>query len=124
VRSLVPLAALALLVAALLGARGQREAIARARAEAARLAGQRDSLLTAVERREQEQAALALERDSVRALADGLRDSVAMLERRREEAQLTVRQLRTTGALMSRLRATFPELSDSARCPPGSPRRS
>ena len=112
-RKLVALAAAALLVLAVLQVRGNRAAIARARAEAALLASQRDSLLAAVRDREQQQALLAVERDSVAAIAALLRDSVSALERRRAAAQLSVRRIRTVGALMEKLRAAFPELGDS-----------
>jgi chromosome segregation ATPase len=118
---------------------GNRRAIAEARADAARLETQRDSLLAEVRDRERRQAALAIERETHHAEASRLRDSVAALERRRADAQLTVRQIRTVGALQARLRSAFPELGDSAWgvairatrsasstswCPPGSPRRS
>ena len=59
-RKLVALAAAAVLVLAVLQVRGNRAAIARARAEAALLASQRDSLLAAVRDREQQQTALAV----------------------------------------------------------------
>lgn len=113
-RNLVLLAVAAALGVTLLHLRADRAAIARARADAARLANERDSLLAAIGQREQQRAALARERDSLRVLAKALRDSVGVLERRRAEAQLTVRRIRTTGALMHRLRSAFPELGDSA----------
>lgn len=94
--------------------RGNQQAIARARAEAAQLTQQRDSLVTEVLEREQLRAALEIERETHDAAATRLRDSVTALERRRAAAQLTVREMRTVGALQSRLRATFPELGDSA----------
>jgi hypothetical protein len=109
-RNLVLLVVAAALLVVLLQLRGNRGAIERARADAARLASERDSLLAAVEQREHQQAALVLERDSVTGLARALRDSVTALERRRAAAQLTVRQIRTTGALVNTLRSTFPEL--------------
>lgn len=93
---------------------GNRQAIAEVRADAARLQTQRDSLLAEVRDRERRQAALTLERNSHEALATRLRDSVTALERRRADAQLTVRRIRTAGVLLDRLRATFPELGDSA----------
>lgn len=94
--------------------RGNREAIAAARAEAAQLASQRDSLLTVVQDGERRRAALADERRSQESVITGLLDSVAALERDRAAAQLTVREIRTTGALVDRLRAAFPALGDSA----------
>jgi hypothetical protein len=112
-RNLVLLAAGALLILAVLGMRGNRAAIARAKAEAAALASQRDSLLAAVEDRLRQQTVLAGERDSVAAVADALKDSVSALERRRAAAQLTVRRIGRIGALQERLRSTFPELGPS-----------
>ena len=111
---LLVIAAVALiaLLAGSLG--GKREAIARARAEAAVLTTQRDSLADLVRRREQAQAALTIQRETHEAKVTRLRDSVIALERRRAAAQLSVRQLRTVGALQDRLRAAFPELGESA----------
>ena len=114
-RVIAVLAIAASSIAALVTVLGEnREAIARTRSEAARLAEQRDSLVEVVRRREAEQAALAIQRETLDADAGRLRDSVIALERRRAAAQLTVRRLRTTGALLDRLRSTFPELRDSA----------
>src|SRR3990170_90226 len=111
---LLVIAAVALiaLLAGSLG--GKREAIARARAEAAVLTTQRDSLADLVRRREQAQAALTIQRETHEADIHRHRDSVIALERRRAAAQLTVRQLRTVGALQNQLRASFPELGESA----------
>jgi hypothetical protein len=94
--------------------RGNRAAIAAARADAARVREQRDSLVTVIRRRDTERAALTVRIEQHRKEASGLRDSVTALERRRSAAQLAVRRLRTTGALLDRLRAAFPELGDSA----------
>ena len=91
-----------------------RAAIARARNQATHLAGQRDSLAEVVRRREAEQAALGIRIETHQADAQRLRDSVIALERRRAAAQLTVRQIQTVGALQKQLRASFPELGDSA----------
>ena len=93
---------------------GNREAIARAQAEAAALASQRDSLMRVVRQRERQEAALTIQRETHEAEVTRLRDSVIALERRRAAAQLSVRQLRTLGALQDRLRAAFPELGESA----------
>ena len=93
---------------------GNREAIARAQAEAAALASQRDSLMRVVRQRERQEAALTIQRETHEAEVTRLRDSVIALERRRAAAQLSVRQLRTLGALQDRLRASFPELGESA----------
>ena len=93
---------------------GNREAIARAQAEAAALASQRDSLMRVVRQRERQEAALTIQRETHEAEVTRLRDSVIALERRRAAAQLSVRQLRTVGALQDRLRAAFPELGESA----------
>src|SRR3990172_1434837 len=112
-RKLLPPLSAVLLILGLVNAVGRnRHAIAGARAEAARLANERDSLLPAVRGRDQQQAALTLERQRQEAEANRLRDSVAVLERRRAAAQLTVRQIRTVGALRDQLRAAFPELGD------------
>ncbi|HWO89926.1 MAG TPA: hypothetical protein VNL98_12345 [Gemmatimonadales bacterium] len=112
-RSLAFLAAVAALALVLISARQNRKAIARARAEAAWLAGERDSLLAVIAERERQRAALAIERDRVSATASALRDSVAFQERRRAAFQLTVREIRTVGVLQERLRTTFPELGTS-----------
>ena len=93
---------------------GDRRAIQEARADAARLAGQRDSLILEVRRGEQRQAALTVQRHTVETEANRRRDSAVALERRRSAAQLAVRQIRTVGALQDRLRVAFPELGDSA----------
>jgi len=106
---LVGLAVLAMLGAAW-GTRGSRTAIARVRAEASRLASQRDSLITVVREGERRQAGLTARREAQEAEAGRLRDSVSALEQRRAAEQLTVRQLSTTGALQTRLRTAFPEL--------------
>jgi hypothetical protein len=112
---LIPGLAAALVIAVLASMLlGDREAIARARHEAQRLASERDSLVTVVRDSERRRSALALERRSQETIITGLKDSVASLERARAQAQLSVRELRTTSALMDRLRAAFPELSDSA----------
>lgn len=108
----VALAAAALLLVK--GCRGNRAEVRRVQAEAARLSGQRDSLLTVVTQRETEAAALRGRVLQYEGAAAMLRDSVAALERRRAADQLTVRRLRTTGALVTRLRAAFPEFGDSA----------
>jgi hypothetical protein len=92
---------------------GNRKAIARAEAEAARLGTERDSIVAAVRQREREQAALVVEREAYETEAARLRDSVTALERRRAAQQLTVRRIRTVGALQDRLRAAFPELGDA-----------
>ncbi|HWP38187.1 MAG TPA: hypothetical protein VNL18_11610 [Gemmatimonadales bacterium] len=113
-RKLAILGAAGLLVFAVFQLRGNRQAIARAKAEAAALVSQRDSLVAVVERREREQAALTLRIETQEAAAVRLRDSVDALERRRAATQLTVRRIRATGALIERLRSTFPELADSA----------
>ena len=105
----VGLCALTVLWAAF-GRRISRAAIARARAEASRLASQRDSLLAVVRERDRRQAALTAQREAHEAAALRLRDSVTALERRRAAEQFAVRELRTTGALQSRLRTAFPEL--------------
>ena len=93
---------------------GDRRAIQEARADAARLAGQRDSLILEVRRGEQRQAALTVQRHTVETEANRRRDSAVALERRRSAAQLAVRQIRTVGALQDRLRVAFPELAYSA----------
>ena len=105
-------AAVIALLAGVLG--GNQKAIARARAQAAWLTNQRDSLATLVRRREQEQAALTIQRETHEADITRLRDSVIALERRRSAAQLSVRRLQTVGALQDQLRAAFPELAPSA----------
>ena len=112
-RTLLLVAAGAVLVILVTAVPGNREAVARARADAARLAHERDSLVEVVRRREAEQAALGARVETHQAEADRLRDSVIALERRRATAQLSVRQIRTVGALQDRLRAAFPELGES-----------
>jgi hypothetical protein len=86
--------------------------IARVRADAARLANERDSLEAAVRERDARQTALTFERDALEEEAARLRDSVRALERRRAGRQLTLRHVRTVGALQDTLRAVFPELGD------------
>jgi hypothetical protein len=114
-KALLPIVAGGVVLLLLLNAvAGNRKAIARAEAEAARLGDERDSLVAAVRQREREQTALAKEREIYEVEAAGLRDSVAALERRRAAEQLTVRRIRTVGALQDRLRAAFPELGDAA----------
>ncbi len=92
---------------------GNREAIARAQAQATALASQRDSLMRVVRQRERQEAALTIQRETHEADIHRHRDSVIALERRRAAAQLTVRQLRTVGALQNQLSASFPELGHS-----------
>jgi hypothetical protein len=92
---------------------GQGEEAKRVRAEAARLAHERDSLLHVVRQRNQEKAVLEQDRAFLEAAANRPRDSVSSLERRRADAQLAVRRIRMTGDLQHRLRTTFPELGDS-----------
>ncbi len=113
-KTLLLLGAGALLVILVTPVACNREAIARARADAARLANQRDSLVDLVRQREEEAAALTIRIQTHEAEADRLRDSVIALERRRAAAQLSVREIRGTGELQGRLRTTFPELGDSA----------
>jgi uncharacterized protein YhaN len=104
---------LALVVASVLDSfRANAHEIARARAEAERLASERDSLHAAVRERDERQLALAAERDTHRAQANRLRDSVRAIERRRAQRHVTLRHLRTVGALQDTLRAVFPELGD------------
>jgi hypothetical protein len=103
------------LIVLLIGPIGcDRHAIALARADAARLTRERDSLVAQALVRQHRQVALTMERDTAQARANELRDSVTALERRRAQRQLTLRQLRTVGALQDTLRAAFPELGDSA----------
>jgi len=110
-RSLVPLLVVTLLILVVVGPTTcNRGAIARAKADAARLTNQRDSLLAVVGERERRQAALTIQRETHEAEVTRLRDSVIALERRRAAAQLSVRQIRTVGHLQERLRAAFPEL--------------
>jgi len=114
-RLLTGLAAAAVIAAVLLMVLPEnRKAIARARAEAAQLTSERDSLLGVVRENERQQAELLRERDTHETVIAGLLDSVQALERERAASQLTVRQIRTTGALLERLRQAFPELGDSA----------
>ena len=87
--------------------------IARARADAERLAAQRDSIATVVEHATRAQARLRRERDVESARADALRDSVTALELARAERQLTVRTIRRTADLEARIAETFPELAAS-----------
>jgi len=103
----------AVLLVAVLSLRGNRDAIARARAEAAQLTAQRDSLGDAVRERDQLRATLQAERRTRDAAASRLRDSVTALETRRASAQLDVRTIGTVGELQSRLRAAFPQLGQS-----------
>jgi len=113
-KAALPLAAIGLVLVVLWTVGGNRETIARARADAARLTTQRDSLVAVVHHRERQQAALTIQRETHEAEVTRLRDSVIALERRRAAAQLTVRQIRTVGALQDQLRAAFPELGASA----------
>lgn len=112
-RHLVVVAVGATLLVAALSLRGNRKAIARARAEAAQLLEQRDSLSAAVRERDDLRAAFERERRSREAEAARLRDSVTALERRRAGAQLAVRTIDTVDVLQARLRAAFPELGTS-----------
>ena len=89
---------------------GNRQAIARARAESVALATQRDSVLSVVAQRETERAQLAARADSFQTEAQALRDSIGRMEQERAEAQRGVRRIRTVGALQARLRQAFPEL--------------
>lgn len=91
---------------------GTAKEIARVRADAARLANERNALHAAVRRRDARQNALVAERDAHRVAADRLRDSVLAIEQRRTERQLTLTHLRTVGALQDTLRAVFPELGE------------
>jgi hypothetical protein len=91
-----------------------RRAIARAQAEATALATERDSLVAVVGERERRLTALGIQRDTLQASLARVRAEVSALEGRRAAAQLDVRQIETVGALQQRLRATFPELGDSA----------
>ncbi|MBI2073734.1 MAG: hypothetical protein HYT81_12025 [Gemmatimonadetes bacterium] len=113
-RLVPPLIVTAVILAVAVPTTCNRGAIARAKAEAARLTSQRDSLLSVVGERERQQAALTIQRQTHEAEITRLRDSAIALERRRAAAQLTVRQLRTVGALQDQLRAAFPELGASA----------
>ena len=89
---------------------GNRQAIARARAESVALATQRDSVLSVVAQRETERVQLAARADSFQTEAQALRDSIGRMEQERAEAQRGVRRIRTVGALQARLRQAFPEL--------------
>ena len=113
-KAALPLAAIGLVLVVLWTVGGNRETIARARADAARLTTQRDSLVAVVHHRERQQAALTIQRETHEADIHRHRDSVIALERRRAAAQLSVRQIHTVGALQDRLRAAFPELGASA----------
>ncbi len=99
-----------ILVAALLLFRRDPEAVTRARAEAARITAERDSIRRVVDSTVVEQANLRHERDRHAQAAAALRDSVAALERARVEAQRSVRSLRTTDSLGVRFAEAFPEL--------------
>jgi len=112
-RLVPPLIVTAVILAVAVPTTCNRGAIARAKADAARLASQRDSLLSVVGERERQQAALTIQRQTHEAEISRLRDSAIALERRRATAQLSVRQIRTVGALQDRLRAAFPELGES-----------
>lgn len=111
---LIGLVAAVLLLLFLDSTRRNRQAIAAARVQATQLENARDSLVGEVESREQQQAALISARALHEAQIVNLRASVAQLERARASRQLGVRQIRTSGQLLDRLRATFPELGDSA----------
>ena len=87
--------------------------IAGARADAERLAAQRDSIAAVVEIGTRAQERLRRERDAESARAAALRDSVTALERARAERQLTVRTIRRTADLEARIAETFPELAAS-----------
>jgi hypothetical protein len=113
-RLIPPLIVTAVILAVVVPTTCNRGAIARAKADAARLTSQRDSLLSVVGERERQQAALTIQRQTHEAEITRLRDSAIVLERRRAAAQLTVRQIRTVGALQDQLRAAFPELGASA----------
>ena len=113
-RRLVPPLIVTAVILAVVVPTCNRGAIARAKADAARLTSQRDSLLSVVGERERQQAALTIQRQTHEAEITRLRDSAIVLERRRAAAQLTVRQIRTVGALQDQLRAAFPELGASA----------
>jgi uncharacterized small protein (DUF1192 family) len=112
-RLIPPLIVAAVILAVAVPTTCNRGAIARAKADAARLTSQRDSLLSVVGERERHQAALTIQRETLEADVGRLRDSAIALERRRAAAQLSVRQLRTVGALQHQLRSTFPELGPS-----------
>ncbi|MBI2614715.1 MAG: hypothetical protein HYW52_03340 [Gemmatimonadetes bacterium] len=104
-RLVPPLIVTAVILAVAVPTTCNRGAIARAKADAARLTSQRDSLLSVVGERERQQAALTIQRQTHEADITRLRDSAIALERRRAAAQLTVRQIRTVGALQDQLRA-------------------
>jgi len=111
VRKALPLvAAIAAIAMIAWLAGGNRQAIARARAESVALATQRDSVLSVVAQRETERAQLAARADSFQTEAQALRDSIGRMEQERAEAQRGVRRIRTVGALQARLRQAFPEL--------------
>jgi len=111
VRKALPLlAAIAAIAMIAWLAGGNRQAIARARAESVALATQRDSVLSVVAQRETERAQLTARADSFQTEAQALRDSIGRMEQERAEAQRGVRRIRTVGALQARLRQAFPEL--------------
>ncbi|MBI4500783.1 MAG: hypothetical protein HY700_06435 [Gemmatimonadetes bacterium] len=93
---------------------GNRAAIAQAHAASQRIASERDSLVAVVQEREELIASLGLERDTLESLAQWWRDSVDLLERDRAAAQLTIRENHSLTVLQAELRASFPELGDSA----------
>lgn len=92
---------------------GNAKELARVRADAERLANERNVLHAAVRRRDARQNALVAERDAHRIAANRLRDSVRAIEHRRAERQLTLTHLRTVGGLQDTLRAVFPELGNA-----------
>jgi len=109
-KALLLLAAIAAIAMIAWLAGGNRQAIARARAESVALATQRDSVLSVVAQRETERVQLAARADSFQTEAQALRDSIGRMEQERAEAQRGVRRIRTVGALQARLRQAFPEL--------------
>lgn len=108
-RKLVLMLAVAALAAALLHLAGDRQALARARADKARLAAQRDTLLAIAGASERERANLATQRTAHERTIALLLDSIAALDAHRTALRLSVREIRTSGALLERLRTTFPE---------------
>ena len=91
-----------------------REAIAKVTVDAVRLVSERDSLVTVVRNRDTLIVSLDLRRDSLESVAQSWRDSIDALERIRAASQLAVRESPTVAAIQAELRASYPELGDSA----------